>query len=68
MESKIESNAVRLAKENNSKQNNSSLANLKYKPRGLIAANNNVYKKIRKKILVVFYFIKCSSVKSAVRC
>ena len=43
-----------LTKQNDPKQNYSSPANLKYKPRGLIAANNNVYKTIKKKIFALF--------------
>ena len=51
---KIESNPVSLTKQNDPKQNYSSPANLKYKPHGLIGANNNVYGTIRKKIFAVF--------------
>ena len=46
---RIENKPVHLTK-----QNYSPSANLKYKPSGLIAANNNVYKTIRKKIFAVF--------------
>ena len=51
---KIESKPVSLTKQNDPKQNYSSPANLKYKPRGLIAANNNVYTTIKKEIFAVF--------------
>ena len=54
---KIESKPVSLTKQNDPKQNYSSPANLKYKPRVLIAANNNVYRTIRKKIFTVFFTI-----------
>ena len=40
--------------QNDPKQNYSSPANLKYKPRGLITTNNNVYRTVRKKIFAVF--------------
>ena len=39
---RLESKPVSLTKQNDPKQNYSSPANVKYKPRGLIAANNNV--------------------------
>ena len=45
---KIESKLVSLIKQNDPKQNYSSLANLKYKPRGLIAANNYGCRTMRK--------------------
>ena len=51
---KRESKPVSLTKQNDSKRNYSSPANPKYKPRALIAANNNVYRTIRKKIFAVF--------------
>ena len=51
---KRESKPVSLTKQNDSKQNYSSPANPKYKPRALIAENNNVYRTIRKKIFAVF--------------
>ena len=44
---------LNLTKQNDPKQNYSSLVNLKYKLTGLITANNNVYR-IRKKIFPVF--------------
>ena len=47
---RIESEPVSLTKQNHPKQKYSSPANFKYKPRGLIAANNNAYRTIRKKI------------------
>ena len=53
MDRKIETKPVSLAKLNDPKQNHSSLANLKYKPRVLIAANNNVYGTIGNKIFTV---------------
>ena len=58
---KIKSKAVSLAKQNDRKQIYSSPVNLKYKPRGLIAANN-VYRVIRKKIFAVFERYKMSKV------
>ena len=51
---RIESKPVSLTKQNEPKQNYSSPANFKYKPRGLIAANNNVYRTIMKKIFASF--------------
>ena len=48
--SRIGSKQVSLTEQNDPKQNYTSRANLKYKPCVLIAANNNVYRKIRKKI------------------
>ena len=56
---RIERKPVSLTKQNDPKQNYSSPVNLKYKSRGLLAANNNVYRMIRKKIFAVFYDIKC---------
>ena len=50
---RIESKPVSLTKQNDPKQNCSFPANLKYKPRGLIAADSNVYRTIRKKIFAV---------------
>ena len=44
----IESKPVSLIQENDSKQSYSCPANLKYKPRGSIAANNNVCRTIGK--------------------
>ena len=55
----IESEPVSLTKQNDPKQNYYFPANLKYKPRVLIAANKNVCRRIRKKIFAVFYDIKC---------
>ena len=49
----IEGKKDSLAKQNDPKQNYSSPANLKYKPRVLMAANNNVYRTIRKKVFAV---------------
>ena len=50
----IGSMSVSLTKQDDAKQIYSSPVNVKYKPRGLIAANNNVYTTIRKKIFAVF--------------
>ena len=58
----IESKPVSLTKQNDPKQNYSFRANLKYKSRVLIAANNNVYRTIRKKIFAVFLQYKISKV------
>ena len=58
---KIESNAVSLIKQNDPKQNCSFPANMKCKARVLIAANNNIYGTIRKKIFTVFDDIKCQT-------
>ena len=55
---RIESKPVSLTKQNDPKQNYSSPASLKYKPRVLIAANNFDIT-TRKKIFAVFYDIKC---------
>ena len=44
----IESKPVSLIQQNDSKQSYSCPANLKYKPRGSIAANNNVCRTIGK--------------------
>ena len=51
---RIESKPFSLRKQNDTKQNYSFPANLKYKPRVLIVANNNVYRTIRKKTFAVF--------------
>ena len=56
----IEGKKDSLAKQNDPKQNYSSPANLKYKPRVLMAANNNVYRTIRKKVFAVFLRYKMS--------
>ena len=57
---RIERKPVSLTRENDPKQNYSSPANLKYKPRGLTAANNNVCWIVRKKVFaVLIYDIKC---------
>ena len=61
MGSKIESKPVSLIKQNDPKQNYSSPANLKCKARVLIAANNNIYGTIRKKIFTGFDDIKCQT-------
>ena len=61
---KIESKSVSLTKQNDPKQNYSSPENFKYKPRGLIAAND-VYTTIRKKIFAVFNDIKCQKYSNA---
>ena len=58
---RIESKPVSLTKQNERKQKYSSPANLKYKPRLLISANNN-YRTIRKKIFAVFLRYKMSIV------
>ena len=58
----IESKPVSLTKQNDPKQNYSFPANLKYKPRVLTAANNNVYRTIRKKMFAVFLQYKISKV------
>ena len=58
----IESKKVSLTKQNDPKQNYSSPANRKYKPRVLIAANDNVYRMKRKKIFAVFLRYKMSKV------
>ena len=50
----IGSMSVSLTKQDDAKQIYSSPVHVKYKPRGLIAANNNVYTTIRKKIFAVF--------------
>ena len=60
MDRRIESKLISLTKQNDRKQNCSFPANLKYKPRGLIAAKYNVYRTIGKKILVVFLRYKMS--------
>ena len=44
-------------KKKDPKRNYSSPANLKYKPRGLATANNNVYQTVREKIFAVFFTI-----------
>ena len=54
--------SVSLTKQDDVKQIYSSPVNFKYKPRGLIAANNNVYRTIRKKIFAAFYLYKMSKV------
>ena len=54
MDREIGSMSVSLTKQDDVKQIYSSPVNFKYKPRGLIAANNNVYRTIRKKIFAVF--------------
>ena len=51
-----------LTKQNDSKQNYSFPANLKYKPRVLIVANINVHRAIRKKIFAVFLRCKMSKI------
>ena len=58
---KIKSKPVSLTKQNDREQIYSSPVNLKYKPRGLMAANN-VYRVIRKKIFAVFERYKMSKV------
>ena len=58
----IESKPVSLTKQNDPKQNYSFPLNLKYKSRVLIAANNNVYRTIRKKMFAVFLQYKISKV------
>ena len=58
---KIKSKPVSLTKQNDRKQIYSSPVNLKYKPSGLIAANN-VFRVIRKKIFAVFEQYKMSKV------
>ena len=58
----IESKPVSLTKQNDPKQSYSFPTNLKYKPRVLIAANNNVYRTIRKKIFAVLLRYKMSTV------
>ena len=62
---KLESKPVSLTKQNYPKQNYSSPANLKYKPRGFTGANNNGYTTIRKKIFGVFNDIKFQKYSSA---
>ena len=62
----IESKPVSLTKQNDPKENYSSPANPRYKPRVLIAANNNVYRTIRKKIFAGFFLYKMSKVRSKV--
>ena len=57
----IESRPVNLTKQNDPKQNYSSPANLKYKPRVLVAAKK-LYRTIRKKIFAVFLRYKMSKV------
>ena len=59
----IESKLVSLTKQNDPKQNYSSPASLKYKPRVLIAANN-LYITTRKKIFAAF---SIKNVKSTVK-
>ena len=54
---KIERKPFSLKKKNDPKRNYSSPANLKYKPRGLATANNNVYQTVREKIFAVFFTI-----------
>ena len=56
-----ESKPVSLTKQNERQQKYSSPANLKYKPRLLISANNN-YRTIRKKTFAVFLRYKMSIV------
>ena len=63
---RIESKPVSLTKQNRSKQNYSFPANLKYKLRGLIAANNNAYRTIWKKIFGAFLRYKMSKVQSRI--
>ena len=58
----IESKQVSLTKQNDTKQNYFFPANIKYKPSVLIAAYNNVYRTIKKKIFVVFLRYKMSKV------
>ena len=58
----MESKLVNLAKQNGPKQIYSFPANLKYKPRALIAAKNNVFRTIRKKTFAVFLQRKMSIV------
>ena len=62
----IEGKKDSLAKQNDPKQNYSSPANLKYKPRVLIAENNNVYRTIRKKIFALFLRYKMSKVQEGI--
>ena len=52
---RIESKPLSLTKQNNPKQSHPFPENLIHKPRGLMAANNNVYRTIRKKIFAVFF-------------
>ena len=54
-----EGKKVSLTKQNDPKQNYFSSANPKYKPHVLIAANNKIYRTIRKELFIVFYNIKC---------
>ena len=54
MDREIGSMSVSLTKQDDVKQIYSSPVNFKYKPRRLIAANNNVYRTIRKKIFAAF--------------
>ena len=62
---RIKSEPVSLANQNDPKQNCSSPTNFKYKPRELIAANNQVYGtislllKIFENICCFFYDMKC---------
>ena len=56
---RIESKPVSLTNQNDPKQSYSFPANLKYKPHGLIAANNYLHRTIKKKYLLLFYDIKC---------
>ena len=58
---RIESKPVSFTKQNDQKQNYSSPANFKYKPLGLIAANNYVHRTIRKKRFAVICDIKCQT-------
>ena len=58
----MESKPVNLKEQNGPKQIYSCPANRKYRPRVLIASNNNVYRTIRKKIIAVFLRRKMSIV------
>ena len=59
---RIESKKVSSTKQNDRKQNYSFPANLKYKPRLLIAANDIVNRTIEKKIFAVFLGYKMPKV------
>ena len=58
----IERKPVSLTKQNDPKQNYSFSANLKYKPRELIAANNNVFRTGKQRIFAAFLRYKMSKV------
>ena len=62
----IESKPVSLTNQNDPKQSCSFPANLKYRPHGLIAANNYLYRTIKKKVFAVVLWYKMLNVQKRI--